>query len=276
MNETKTIGDLMNDQRRNAMRGLSLVMALVLYGAVILYTGVHNFNLFRRTLPADQQLFAALVLLCLEGAAVFLPLAIHFWLAPGPQRTVGYIWYALNFGLVIGNTILDSMLNLSQTIPDWLQVYANFVAPATPIFIGVGVALMLLLDPSKKIHDAMASAQAATIDATAVQMREMANNPEVNAMVTTAAHRNMLQVVGATSGQNWFGNALPGVQSKPAQTVQFAAQPPVAVLQDSEGDEIDRAAQAAGVDRETAERLIAALQQDPKATARKGRGQTKA
>ncbi len=195
-----TMGELMRSQKRDAVRAASVFMAIVLYGAVLIYTGVHNFNLMTRTVSPDQQLFAITALLCLEGAAIFLPLAIHFWLAPGPQRMVGYILYAANFTVVIMNTVLDAMTNRATTIPDWLRLYATFILPATPIMIGVGIAFIFLLDPSKKIHDARAAAQAASMDAMAIHMREAANRPDVNEAIQAAAVRDMQEATIRVTG----------------------------------------------------------------------------
>lgn len=115
-----TMGELMRDQRRTAVKSAAVFMAVVLYGAVLIYTGVHNFNLISRTVAADQQLFALIALLCLEGASIFLPIAIHFWFAPGPQRMVGYLLYATNLTIVIINTILDTINNRADVMPEWL------------------------------------------------------------------------------------------------------------------------------------------------------------
>lgn len=195
-----TMGELMRSQRRDAVRAASMFMAVVLYGAVLIYTGVHNFNLISRTVAPDQQLFAITALLCLEGASIFLPLAIHFWLAPGPQRMVGYLLYAANFAIVIVNTVLDAMTNRSTTIPDWLRLYAIFFLPATPIVIGIGIAFIFLLDPSKKIHDARAAAQAASMDAMALHMREAADRPDVNAAIHDAAVKDMHEATVRVTG----------------------------------------------------------------------------
>lgn len=197
---TTTLGELMRSQRRDAVRAVAMFMAIVLYAAVLIYTGVHNFNLMSRTVPPDQQLFAITALLCLEGAAIFLPLAIHFWLAPGPQRMVGYILYGVNFTVIIINTILDAITNRSETIPEWLRLYAMFVLPATPIIIGVGIAFIFLLDPSKKMHDARAAAQAASMDAMAIQMREAANRADINDAIQAAAVKDMQDATVRVTG----------------------------------------------------------------------------
>jgi hypothetical protein len=195
-----TLGELMRTQRRDAVRAFAMFMAIVLYAAVLVYTGVHNFNLMSRTVPDDQRFFAITALLCLEGAAVFLPLAIHFWLAPGPQRMVGYILYGVNFAVVILNTILDAITNRSEAVPDWLQLYAMFILPATPIIVGVGIAFIFLLDPSKKIHDARAAAHAASMDALALQMREAANRPDINQAIQLAAVKDMQEAAVRVTG----------------------------------------------------------------------------
>jgi hypothetical protein len=195
-----TLGELMGSQRRDAIRASAMFMAIVLYVAVLVYTGVHNFNLMSRTVAPDQQLFAMTALLCLEGASIFLPLAIHFWLAPGPQRMVGYVLYGANFFIVILNTILDAITNRSQSAPEWLTMYATFILPAAPVLIGVGIAFIFLLDPSKKIYDARASAQAASVDAMAIQMREAANRPDVNEAIQIAAIKDMQEAAVRVTG----------------------------------------------------------------------------
>ncbi|GEM_PF-1367467 len=195
-----TMGELMRDQRRAAIKSAAMFMAVVLYGAVLIYTGVHNFNLISRTIAPDQQLFAITALLCLEGASIFLPIAIHFWFAPGPQRMVGYLLYATNFTIVIMNTVLDAINNRADVMPEWLRMYATFFLPATPIVIGVGIAFIFLLDPSKKIHDARAAAEAASMDMMALHMREAANRNDVNDAIQQAAIKDMQEATSRITG----------------------------------------------------------------------------
>ncbi len=221
-----TLGDLMRSQRRDAVKAAAIFMAVVLYGATLLYTGVHNFNLISRTVAPDQQLFAITALLCLEGAAIFLPLAIHFWLAPGPQRLVGYLLYAANFTIVVLNTILDAMTNRAEAMPDWLHLYATFIVPATPVLIGVGIAFMFILDPSRKIHDARAAAEAASVDAMALHMREAANRPDVNEAIRMAALKDMQEATGRVVGVR--PKALPA--PKPAARAKTARKSPGSAL----------------------------------------------
>jgi hypothetical protein len=127
-------------------------------------------------------------------------LAIHFWLAPGPQRLVGYILYAVNFTIVIMNTILDAINNRADAMPEWLRMYATYFLPATPIVIGVGIAFIFLLDPSKKVHDARAAAEAASMDAMALHMREAANRDDVNEAIQLAAVKDMQEATSRVTG----------------------------------------------------------------------------
>jgi hypothetical protein len=211
VNTSVTLGELMRAQRRDAVRAFAVFLAVVLYAAVLVYTGVHNFNLLSRTVPPDQRFFAIIALLCLEGAAVFLPLAIHFWLAPGPQRLVGYILYGLNFAVVMLNTVLDAFTQRAEQLPDWLQLYAAFVLPASPVFIGIGIAFLFLLDPSKKLHDARAAAQAASMDALALHMREAANRPDVNAALQQAALKDVQATTSQVTGLRVLPKTAPAL-----------------------------------------------------------------
>ena len=231
-----TMGEIMRAQRRDAMKAAAMFMAVVLYGSVLIYTGVHNFNLISRTVAPDQQLFAITALLCLEGASIFLPLAIHFWFAPGPQRLVGYLLYAANFTIVITNTVLDAINNRADSMPEWLRMYATYFLPATPIVIGVGIAFIFLLDPSKKIHDARAAAEAASMDAMALHMREAANRDDVNEAIHEAAVKDMREATGRVTGVRpaelpagrkrstpGSGKALPERKPRPTEVVVLNA-----------------------------------------------------
>ncbi|MCL5997882.1 MAG: hypothetical protein M1546_17780 [Chloroflexi bacterium] len=214
-NTPVTMGEIMRAQRRDAIRAAAMFMAVVLYGAVLIYTGVHNFNLISHTVAPDQQLFAITALLCLEGASIFLPIAIHFWFAPGPQRMVGYLLYAVNFTIVIVNTILDAINNRADSIPEWLSLYATFILPATPIVIGVGIAFIFLLDPSKKIHDARAAAEAASMDAMALHMREAANRDDVNEAIHLAAVKDMQEATSRITGRRPLELPAPASAKRP-------------------------------------------------------------
>jgi hypothetical protein len=250
-----TMGEIMRAQRRDAMKSAAMFMAVVLYGAVLIYTGVHNFNLISRTVAADQQIFAMTALLCLEGASIFLPLAIHFWLAPGPQRMVGYLLYAVNFAIVITNTILDAINNRADAMPDWLRMYATYFLPATPIVIGVGIAFIFLLDPSKKIHDARAAAEAASMDAMALHMREAANRDDVNAAIHEAAVKDMQEATSRIIGVR-PAQLPPGrTRAKSASTAKGAAErkqrPTEVVVLNSSQKDFPRLAKPAARKRST-------------------------
>jgi hypothetical protein len=113
---------------------------------------------------------------------------------------VGYLLYGLNFAVVMLNTVLDAFTQRAEQLPDWLQLYAAFILPASPVFIGVGIAFLFLLDPSKKIHDARAAAQAASMDALAMHMREAANRPDINAALQRAALKDVEAATSQVTG----------------------------------------------------------------------------
>ncbi|HEY3290998.1 MAG TPA: hypothetical protein VGK87_12780, partial [Anaerolineae bacterium] len=59
---------------------------------------------------------------------------------------------------------------------------------------------IFLLDPSKKIHDARAAAEAASMDMMALHMREAANRNDVNDALQRAAVKDMQEATSRITG----------------------------------------------------------------------------
>jgi hypothetical protein len=106
-----TVGDLMQEARRRAFRSLVLFLGIAAYAVALIYAGVHNYALLSRGVPPELIIFALLGLFGLEISAVALPLAVHFWTAPGLHRIAALAFYAVDALLLFGNSILDFHLN---------------------------------------------------------------------------------------------------------------------------------------------------------------------
>lgn len=254
--ERKTVGTLMKENRRDGMKTAAVAMAVILYAGVLIFTAVHNYNLFTQGLKPDEQIFGIFALLCLEGAAIFLPIAIHFWLAPGPQRMVGYILYGIEFTIIIGNTLIDAMRNSGNVAPDWLSMYGSLISPITPITIGVGIALLFLLDPAKKIHDAAMAAKAASIDAMALEMRAAADSDEVNEHVRQQAQEHTRVAVGMAPS----ALQLPAPKPRPTAVTVLNAEKPYSITASKAAPVTDWSMQLLDLPLEQREDLIERLQ----------------
>jgi hypothetical protein len=95
----------------------------------------------------------SLGLFTLELSAVGLPLAIHFWTAPGVHRIAALAFYFVDLALLAGNAVLDFRLNAGEALTQPMRLYLDFIAPATPLVVGLMWSVLFILDPANRIRD---------------------------------------------------------------------------------------------------------------------------
>ncbi|WP_322794727.1 hypothetical protein [Thermoflexus sp.] len=201
MTDTTTVGDLMSEAKRRAFKALAIFLGLVVYAGMLLYAGVHNYALFTRGLREDLVIFALLGLFTLEVSAVGLPLAIHFWTAPGVHRIAALAFYLADLMLLGGNAILDFHLNAGLPLTPWMALYLNFIAPATPLLVGLMWSVLFILDPANRIRDMEMELAAAARIALANRIAEAARAADVNAIVEGAAQAMARDLVARAVGR---------------------------------------------------------------------------
>jgi len=139
---------LKQDQQRAARAvTATLAAAIVALGAV--YTGIHNFNLFARYLPDNQQIFALIPVIALEGSLLLLLVAQFTWLVAPAQRIIATASSWVIFVTLAANTLIDSTIQSNSQPPDWLQLYATFALPVTPVLVTAVWKLIIDADPAR-------------------------------------------------------------------------------------------------------------------------------
>lgn len=196
-----TISSSMRENGRKALRGLAVALSFVVYLAALIYAGVRSYDLFSRTLPPDMVPLALLGIIALEVTALGLPLAIHFWTEPGTQRMAAYIFYAVDLGLIIGNSVLDAAQNSGTILPEFMAGYGTFAVPGLPVLCMLGWALIWLFDPSTREHDMIAATQAAVRTSLLERIKEQVDETDIGAEVKAAAKAMTRDIVGGTLGQ---------------------------------------------------------------------------
>lgn len=151
--QTPTMGEVLQTSKRNSARAVVQGVMIGIILVVVVYTGVHNFNLFRRSLPTDQQLFALIPVVALEGSILILTIGGFVWFAGGAQKIVATLASWLMLVVVALNTLVDSTYATNDKIPDWLNVYAQFVMYAMPVAVLAVLKLIFDLDPAKRKLD---------------------------------------------------------------------------------------------------------------------------
>lgn len=196
-----TVSTALKENSRRALRGLAVTLSLIVYLAGLLYAGVRSYSLFAATIRADLLPLAVLGIVALELSALALPLAVHYWTAPGAQRMAALGFYLLDLGLIVANAILDAAHHSGTLLPEFLQAYATYALPALPVLCMVGWAALWALDPSSREHDMIAAVRAATHEALMGQIQKAAEGVDITRAVEEAAEESARALVGETLGR---------------------------------------------------------------------------
>ena len=215
----------MQNHGRGALRGFAVALSLIVYAAALVYAGVRSYDLFARTLPADMLGLAMLGIVALEVTALALPLAIHFWTAPGQQRMIAYGFYGLDLALIIANSILDAAYNAGTILPGFMQWYGVFAVPGLPVFCMIGWALIWTTDPTTREHDMREAVKAATREALFSRIIEETAAADITAEVQASAQAQVREIVGDTLARpaRQLPAPKPKTESAPAEVAASAA-----------------------------------------------------
>jgi len=186
---------LKQDQQR-AARAITTTIAAALIIAGATYTGIHNYNLFARYLPQDQQVFGLIPVLLLEGSLLLLLIAQFTWLVAPAQRIIATTSSWLIFTVLAANTLIDSTIQANSQPPDWLALYANFALPVTPVLVVAVWKLIIDADPAQ----ARARARA-TLDAAIEQARHEATLAALDRDEITAAIQAHTDAIARAAAQ---------------------------------------------------------------------------
>jgi hypothetical protein len=151
---------LKQDQQR-AARAITATIAAAIVALGAAYTGIHNFNLFARYLPDNQQIFALIPVIALEGSLLLLLVAQFTWLVAPAQRIIATASSWVIFVTLAANTLIDSTIQSNSAPPDWLQLYANFALPITPVLTTAIWKMIIDADPARARARARATLEAA-------------------------------------------------------------------------------------------------------------------
>ena len=153
--------ETLKQENTRAARAITATLAAAIVALGAAYTAVHNYNLFARYLPDNQQIFALIPVVALEGSLLLLLIAQFTWLVAPAQRIIAAASSWLLFGLLAIHTLIDSWLQTGSQPPDWLALYANFALPITPVLTTAIWKLIIDADPARARARARATLEAA-------------------------------------------------------------------------------------------------------------------
>jgi len=211
--------ETLKQENTRAARAITATLAAAIVALGAAYTAVHNYNLFARYLPDNQQIFALIPVVALEGSLLLLLIAQFTWLVAPAQRIIAAAASWLLFGLLAIHTLIDSWLQTGSQPPDWLALYANFALPITPVLTTAIWKMIIDADPAQ----ARARARA-TLDAAIEQARHEATLAALDRAEITAAIQSHTDAVAQAAAQrirgSGSGSASPPKITPPPKSAQ--------------------------------------------------------
>lgn len=212
-----TVSAAMKDNHHKAFKGVAIRLSIVVYLAGLVYAAVRSYSLFAATIEPNLLPLAVVGIVALELTAVALPLTIHFWSQPGPQRLAATAFYLFDLTFIAFNAVLDAGRHSHSILPDFLTAYSVYILPALPLLCMLGWSLLWLLDPSSRERDMRESVKAATHEALLSQIQQAVEQADIAQAVQNAANEAARGLVGETLGSTPRRGSLPA-------TVHYNAQ----------------------------------------------------
>lgn len=155
------------DQVKKRVRELSklhpvalvvIVIASILILAGAVFTGYHNYELYRRI--TSSPLVALIPPLLLDGSMILLLAGFIFWFASPTQKIVAALFNIALFLIVGFNTSLNGTLNSGEALSEGMRLYLHYGMIAAFLFVLGGWMLIFHLDPIVKRNEERAKLNA--------------------------------------------------------------------------------------------------------------------
>ncbi len=197
----ESVGDFLKTAKSRAISSFLQFLGIIVYLGMLLWTGIHNYNLLTNGVPDGMLLWALIGVVALEANAIALPLALHHWTFAAEHRLAAFLFYILDLALLFLNVALDyGLVAGSQAAPEWLALYHQWVVPATPIVAGITWGVLWALDPHAKQRVITEELRASTQETLARRMADAAKSVDIENMVQQAAQALVRDVVSQSLG----------------------------------------------------------------------------
>lgn len=218
------------DRNTKALRTLAITGAALTYCGAVIYGDIMFISVMHTAFP-DGLLgtLATAGAVMTAVSAITLPLALHYWFAPGSQFLWGILFWLVDVSALALNAILAYAVATGQSDP-WVMQWGS-LSPATPLLAVIGWGIAFLLDPSHKLRHAQAELEADLIDIHAAQLRQAAKGQDVAATITTGAQSAAADVASKLTGHAARPSPTPARLA--ASTVQYNTSQPAATIGES-------------------------------------------
>jgi hypothetical protein len=194
------IGQRLQEGKRDAIKAMVYLLAILVYTVGVIYAEVHGYSLLVNGIDPDLLVWAIVGIFALGITALGLPLGLHFAFHEHKQRLVAFLFYAIDLVLLFANAVMDNQIHQGQELASWGKIYITYVVPANPVIVALGWSILLLLDPSQKMHQAIEEVKASAAMELFDQIVEETKSEDVAADVQQAARIMARDIVRASLG----------------------------------------------------------------------------
>lgn len=196
------------DRNSEGLKKVALFLAALTYAFAVIYGDIMFLGMVQDAFPDGfLQAMAYFGAITTAISAIVLPLALHFWFAPGEQFIAGILFWLVDVAALALNSILAYQLALEIPLDDMLAIWYD-LAPATPLLAVIGWGAMFLLDPSQKLRHAMAEIEANQIDAYKNHLTAANNSDEVYAILEAGARADAKRFSEYLTGRRLSGEMI--------------------------------------------------------------------
>jgi len=188
----------------SALKGLAMLVGALAYAGGVIFGDIMFIVLMQDVFPTGiMGVLAMIGAITTAMSALALPVAMHWWFAPGPQLVGGWIFWLADI-LVLGlNSILAYNVGTGQ---DFGLYWWQMLSPATPMLAIIGWGMMFNLDPSNQLRQAEAEAEADMIDAYVKEQKTAARDDAVHDIIHEGAQATTRNIAGQITGRRQGAN----------------------------------------------------------------------
>lgn len=202
LDATQSAGDIMAEGAQRALKKIVILLGILVYLSGIVYAEVHGLNVLSKGVNPDFLMWAYVGMVALGVTAIALPLALHVWCFEAMHRIAALVFYVADIALLGINSFVDFGVNTGETLPQWAQLYADFVMPATPVIAAVGWSILFLLDPATKALIMGHTLRASIREALSQRIITAAKSENVTEVVNNAARLEVDKSLSDLFGQS--------------------------------------------------------------------------
>ncbi len=207
------------NRNTKALKMLAVSLAALTYAGAVLYGDIMFIQVMHVAFPSGiMGALATAGAIMTAVSAITLPIALHYWFAPGMQFVWGIIFWVVDVIALALNAMLAYAVATGQADP-WMMQWQQ-VSPATPLLAVIGWGIAFLLDQSHKLRHAQAELEADLIDTHAEQLRQAAKGDGVTETITAGAKAAAAETAFKLTGQRVTAQPAPALkQVKPQMPV---------------------------------------------------------